>query len=386
MKLSLSGQLSALLLGLHLLSGATTAEEISFVYDGYIGGNSLDSTSKSILFTMTYESSFNNPNSEFPTLIFETAWFRPEDIGKTFSAKESAGFEAFLSKLTDGKDQKIHMWFGKDFPYDVNRPIGGGFEPAESLIFSGCTDDTQGSPCNSIGDVLVPNNGYPDLVGLQITDITMTIIDAEIYRRYESNLCPSGCATFEADLKIEFVSEKSGSVPLETFSVKLEEPVNSGIASGISNVRGWAVSSQGIQKIELFVDGQYVFEIPYGGQRLDVEAVFPEITQSAESGFGSTYNYGRLSSGEHTMTVRAYAMDGRVKDSTSVFTVVGFGQEYIAASDSPRANNASVSIESSNADIVIRDIELDSGERFEVRLRWDTAAQSYKAVAVQPLN
>ena len=141
-------------------------------------------------------------------------------------------------------------------------------------------------------------------------------------------------------------------MPLETFSVNLEEPVNSGIASGISNVRGWAVSSQGIQKVELFVDGQYAFEIPYGGQRLDVEAVFPEITQSAESGFGSTYNYGGLSSGEHTMTVRAFATDGRVKDSTTVFTVAGFGQEFISASDSPRADNASVSIEPSTGDIV----------------------------------
>ena len=118
----LSGCLSALLLGLHLLSGVASAEEISFVKDAYIGGNSKDSTSDSMLFTMTYESPFDNPNAEFPTLIFEKAWFRPEDIGRTFSAKESAGFKAFLSKLTDGKDQEIRMYFGHDMKYDVSRP------------------------------------------------------------------------------------------------------------------------------------------------------------------------------------------------------------------------------------------------------------------------
>ena len=196
----------------------------------------------------------------------------------------------------------------------------------------------------------------------------------EVAGRYASGSSSSGDATVD--------SGTSGNT--ETFKVTLEEPANNGIASGISNVRGWAVSSQGIQKVELFVDGQYAYEIPYGGQRLDVEAVFPEIPQSAESGFGQTYNYGRLSLGGHTMTVRAYAGDGTVKDSTKTFTVVGFGQEFISASDSPSTDNASASIESSNGDIVIRDVELDSGEKFEVRLRWDTAAQSYKAVAVQP--
>ena len=188
------------------------------------------------------------------------------------------------------------------------------------------------------------------------------------------------------DIAVVLLSDQGSTAPPDTFRVLLEEPVKSGIVSGISNVRGWAVSSQGIQKVELFVDGQYAYEIPYGGQRFDVEARFPDIPQSAESGFGQTYNYGGLSLGEHTMTVRAYAGDGSVKDSTNTFTVVGFGQEFISASDSPSTDNASASVESSNGDIVIRDIELDSGERFEVRLRWDTAAQSYKAVAVQPLN
>ena len=188
------------------------------------------------------------------------------------------------------------------------------------------------------------------------------------------------------DIAVVLLSDQGSTVPPDTFRVFLEEPVDSGIVSGISNLRGWAVSSQGIQKVELFVDGQYAFEIPYGGQRLDVEAVFPEIPQSPESGFGQTYNYGRLSLGEHTMTVRAYAGDGSVKDSTNTFTVVGFGQEFISASDSPSTDNASASIETSGGDIVIRDVELGSGERFELRLRWDTAAQSYKAVAVQPLN
>ncbi|MDG1683344.1 MAG: hypothetical protein P8H99_04300 [Luminiphilus sp.] len=50
----------------------------------------------------------------------------------------------------------------------------------------------------------------------------------------------------------------------------LEEPLNNETHLGIGNLRGWALASSGIAKLEVLVDGGYVYNAPYGGQRGDV--------------------------------------------------------------------------------------------------------------------
>jgi len=70
--------------------------------------------------------------------------------------------------------------------------------------------------------------------------------------------------------------------------INLEEPVDGGTSSGVSNIRGWAVASDGIERIEVYFDGVFGGELPYGASRGDVEAVYPDIVGSIHSGFGST--------------------------------------------------------------------------------------------------
>ena len=55
-----------------------------------------------------------------------------------------------------------------------------------------------------------------------------------------------------------------------TFRVVLEEPVSGEIHGGIGNLRGWAIASDGIEKVEIWTDGVYSFDVPYGGARGDV--------------------------------------------------------------------------------------------------------------------
>ena len=47
--------------------------------------------------------------------------------------------------------------------------------------------------------------------------------------------------------------------------VALEEPVAGEIHTGVGNLRGWAVATDGISKVEIFIDGAYEFDAPYGG-------------------------------------------------------------------------------------------------------------------------
>ena len=49
-----------------------------------------------------------------------------------------------------------------------------------------------------------------------------------------------------------------------------------GVASGVSNIRGWAIASEGVSAVEIFIDGELAFEIPYGGERKDVENTYPD--------------------------------------------------------------------------------------------------------------
>ena len=167
------------------------------------------------------------------------------------------------------------------------------------------------------------------------------------------------------------------------FQLILEEPVNADTASGISNVRGWAVATQGIEKVELFVDGQYVSEIPFGGQRFDVEGVFPSVRNSVNSGFGQTFNYSQLSEGAHSITVRAYATDGSVQESSAVFQVAKFPAEFIPSGQDPDSSNSQVSVDGGNGDITIRNVVQSSGESYEVRLRWKSASQGYEIIQVR---
>ena len=101
-------------------------------------------------------------------------------------------------------------------------------------------------------------------------------------------------------------AESSGS----TLQVTLEEPVNAEIHSGVGNLRGWAVASEGVEKIEIFIDGDYAFDAPYGGARGDVGAAFPDITNSTESGFSLAFTYSNLTAGTHTIEAVARIADG----------------------------------------------------------------------------
>ena len=76
------------------------------------------------------------------------------------------------------------------------------------------------------------------------------------------------------------------------FQLSLGEPVNGQIHSGIGNLRGWVISNNGIDRVEIFIDGKYAYNAPYGDLRIDVEAAFPNVDGSALSGRDFCITYG----------------------------------------------------------------------------------------------
>ena len=166
----------------------------------------------------------------------------------------------------------------------------------------------------------------------------------------------------------------------EVFKLVLEEPVNAEWASGIASIRGWAVAESGIERIEIYVDGVLESEAPYGSQRRDVEAVYPNVAGSLHSGFSRTMNYNTLDTGNHTITARAVAGDGRWLEDSTTFYVSTLGKEFIADYGYPDFRRAVPFISSYNGTIRLFGLEATPGETYDVTLRWSTAKQGFEII------
>jgi hypothetical protein len=162
------------------------------------------------------------------------------------------------------------------------------------------------------------------------------------------------------------------------FRIALEEPVNGEIHSGVGNLRGWAVASSGITKVEILVDGVYAFDAPYGASRGDVGGAFPDVEDSENSGYSLAYAYSLLSAGEHTITARAHSDLGATIEKSNTFTVVKFrSADYISDPDAVDLNSGSCSV--SDDEIWVTDALVD-GLIYDLKLKWRVAEQGFEII------
>lgn len=182
----------------------------------------------------------------------------------------------------------------------------------------------------------------------------------------------------QADDWFQPVSFRNSRYGEKESQASLEEPVDGGVHSGISNIRGWAVSTRGVGRVAVYVDGVYAFEAPLGGARGDVGREFPDAKDSRYSGFGLTYNYGALSPGSHTMTIKAYGLDGSVTESSSTFTVASFHSEFFPA-DKP-VELGSALLNASGDELTIQGAKIDN-QNYDLVLKWQVPSQGFKVIA-----
>ena len=105
---------------------------------------------------------------------------------------------------------------------------------------------------------------------------------------------------------------------------ELESPSGGKNMSGVKPIYGWALDKEGIAKIELFVDGSYVCQIPYGGLREDLREAHPRYPKADQSGFALIWNYSVLTPGDHTVEVRIHNEEGQTLDLATTVNVVKF--------------------------------------------------------------
>ncbi|MHB9100800.1 MAG: S8 family peptidase [Sulfuricella sp.] len=160
----------------------------------------------------------------------------------------------------------------------------------------------------------------------------------------------------------------------------LEEPVSGGSASGVGNVRGWAVSQRAVRRVDLYVDGTLAFSVPYGGSRGDVGAAYPSYPDSGNSGFSMAYNFGNLSAGSHTFMARAVDDLGSYQDASATFNVVRFPASFIANPGEVSLLGASATMLDGNT-FRLNNVAVQ-GVAYNLTLRWSTATQGFVLVGI----
>jgi hypothetical protein len=158
----------------------------------------------------------------------------------------------------------------------------------------------------------------------------------------------------------------------------LETPAQNETYTGVAFVRGWAVAPSGIERIELYIDGVYISDVPIGESRTAVGELYPNYPDSDKSGFNMAYFYSKLDAGTHTAAVRAVDRNGQYKDAFSDFNVVRF--------DTNQSNNFIrdpfiVSLQSANVisdgdAIKIQGLIVD-GVLYDVSVSWNTLLQGF---------
>jgi hypothetical protein len=160
----------------------------------------------------------------------------------------------------------------------------------------------------------------------------------------------------------------------------IEEPAKGGVYSGIGNLRGWAVYEFGIESIEIYIDGEFQFLAPYGGERNDVGNRFPDIPNANYSGFSLAFGYLNLEPGEHDIEVVATSGTGDFTSRRSTFTVTKFDTPFVAADDEVRVEGAAVGLSSDT--VTLDGITVD-GKSYDIELQWDTASQGFELRAIE---
>ena len=163
----------------------------------------------------------------------------------------------------------------------------------------------------------------------------------------------------------------------------VEAPEMDKVYQGVANVRGWAIASAGVDRIELFVDGDYLTDIPSGARRNDVAQAFPDYPDSLQSGFSMVYNYQKLTPGPHTMTIRVVDKEGAEERRTVRFTAIRFSDHYLTGDgvfDLSQAN-----VRAAGNQVFIDNLIVD-GRHYDAELTWRAESQRYQFTDIQPLD
>jgi len=164
--------------------------------------------------------------------------------------------------------------------------------------------------------------------------------------------------------------------------LNIEEPAGGVVQSGVSNLRGWALAKDGVDRVELHIDGKYIADIPYGGERLDVGDAYSDYQDADYSGFSMALNYGLFNKGTASITLKVFDLNGDSYSKLVQFPVEKFNADFIADK-----NQIDLSAVSAVTPVDAQTIRLQgakvAGVYWDVDLSWRTATQGFEFQKIQ---
>lgn len=166
--------------------------------------------------------------------------------------------------------------------------------------------------------------------------------------------------------------------------VVIEEPVQGERYSGISNLRGYAVSPEGMGDyyLNVYIDGNLAFYMAPYGQRTDVGNAFPDYPDSDTGGFSMAFNYKDLSPGEHEIRVEAFDNAGNYNSAVTTFTSERFVSSFISADSLVNVRTTNTISIIDNQSYLMTGVTVE-GRQWDFVLSWDRASQGFKTEQIR---
>jgi GT2 family glycosyltransferase/glycosyltransferase involved in cell wall biosynthesis len=124
----------------------------------------------------------------------------------------------------------------------------------------------------------------------------------------------------------------------DRFFGALEQPAEKSSLAGALVVSGWTLSRRApIERVELWIDGTFVAEVPYGIERPDVAGVFPSMTDGRCGYFLRTWLDASLS-GPLLVEIRATDRMGSVRTYTRTLVIADYGMRIADSIARPRVD------------------------------------------------
>jgi len=346
----------------------TTSED----EDGYITGVAITNNSGySVELVSTH---FRRPDGTYAVYDYEP--------GERVAESGSSTGSGFCSAI--GEDPVFGTTFTRGF-LRYRHPVSGQVVETDELeadldfdgeyrrvrVASGQGGSVSGNPAKSVrvGSsqtfTFTPDNGY-----------AVASIQSNCSGRKSGNSYTVDVGQDDCFVEASFVAVADE----EVLRLSIEAPKSGVTYSGVGTLRGWAVAEEGIDRVELYVDGDFYQDAPYGGSRGDVGKIFPDIEDASRSGYALAFSYSRLSEGTHDLKIVAVTNSGREIEQVNQFSVTKFHKNFIRPSDEVSLSSASCSVEADEISVV--DALID-GQPYDLLMKWRTSDQDFQIIEIR---
>ncbi len=274
-----------------------------------------------------------------------------------------AGLQVIVDGVTITAPQTFKWTVNSSHTLDIPSPQTDG--AGRSYVFSSWSNRQSQSQT-----FIAPSAGSSIVATFRPAKLSSTTSPASVGSNSNSPAVPSNSQNTSAQTNLPQTNVLHSNLPLIG---ALESPSDGKKVWGFKTIYGWALDGQGISKVELFIDGHYICDIPYGGLVEGLKDAYPGYPTGDKGGFALVWNYSSLPSGTHSLRIQIQNLKGESLDFNANFTV-------------PQIPGAVITQVSPNQwTIPGANITLDGkGRTSDLTLEWSEESQSFEIINLLP--